>query len=209
MNAVNMLENVQKYFDRNHNLFCKWGSLFACFFFMLYVPFSMVAVVQDKLKVEQSVNAILQSEIKTLNNQVDFLNLSYEKRKAIMKEVDCLARNIYFEAGGEPKRGKIAVAEVTMNRVNSPQFPRTVCAVVHQRTKGTCQFSWVCEGKKHVYRNSDAWRESVKIAENILISKHDYDIIGSAKYFHADYVEPSWAQHKKLIRKIGNHIFYH
>jgi spore germination cell wall hydrolase CwlJ-like protein len=209
MNAVDILHYVEKYFDRNHDLFCRWGGLFALIFFMLYVPFSMVGHMQDKLDAQQTANVLLTSEIETLNHKVEFLNLSYEKKQLVLKEVECLARNIYFEAGGEPRAGKIAVAEVTMNRVKSKQYPRTVCGVVHQRTKGTCQFSWVCEGKKKVYRNSSAWRDSIKIAENILISKHHYGIIGSAKYFHADYVDPAWAEQKQLIRKIGNHIFYH
>ena len=208
MNAVDMFCNVEKYFDRNHNLFCRWGGLFALFFFTLYIPFSMVDSMQNKLEAQQMANGFLQSELETLNHKVEFLNLSYEKKQIVMREVECLARNIYFEAGGEPRAGKIAVAEVTMNRVKSKQYPRTVCGVVHQKTKGTCQFSWVCEGKKHVYRNSSAWRESIKIAENILISKHHYGIIGSAKYFHATYVEPDWAGRKKVIKKIGQHIFY-
>ncbi len=209
MNAVDILCNVEKYFDRNHNLFCRWGGLFAFLFFILYVPFSMVDSMQNKLEAQQMANGFLQSELKTLNHKVEFLNLSYEKKQIVMREVECLARNIYFEAGGESRAGKIAVAEVTMNRVKSKQYPRTVCGVVHQRNRHTCQFSWVCEGKKHVYRNSSAWRESIKIAENILISKHHYGIIGSAKYFHATYVEPDWAGRKKVIKKIGQHIFYH
>jgi len=209
MNAVDILRNVEKYFDRNHNLFCMWGGLFALIFFVIYVPFTMVNIMQNKLDAQQTANIILASEIETLSNKVEFLNLSYEKKQAVMKEVECLARNIYFEAGGEPRAGKIAVAEVTMNRVKSKQYPRTVCGVVNQKIRGTCQFSWVCEGKKAIRRNSAAWHDSIKIAENILISKHHYGIIGSAKYFHADYVDPSWAEKKRLIRKIGNHIFYH
>jgi spore germination cell wall hydrolase CwlJ-like protein len=209
MNAVDILCNVEKYFDRNHNLFCRWGGLFALIFFTLYVPFSMVDRMQSKLDAQQIANGLLTTELTTLNHKVEFLNLSYEKKQAVLREVECLARNIYFEAGGEPRAGKIAVAEVTMNRVKSKQFPRTVCAVVHQKTKGTCQFSWVCEGKKSVYRNSDAWRDSIKIAENILISKKEYGIIGSAKYFHATYVDPEWAERKRVIKKIGQHIFYH
>ena len=209
MNAVDILHNVEKYFDRNHNLFCRWGGLFALLFFTLYIPFSMVDRIQNKLDAQQMANGLLQSELETLNHKVEFLNLSYENKQAVMKEVECLARNIYFEAGGEPGAGKIAVAEVTMNRVHSKQYPRTVCGVVNQKIRGTCQFSWVCEGTKTVYRNSDAWRDSVKIAENILISKQHYGIIGSAKYFHATYVNPSWAESKKVIKKIGQHIFYH
>ncbi len=209
MNAVDILHNIENYFDRNHTLFCKFGGLFALTFLMIFVPYNMVDRMNSKLEAQQIANELLVSELETLNHKVEFLNLSYEKKQAVMREVECLARNIYFEAGGEPRAGKIAVAEVTMNRVKSRQFPRTVCGVVHQKVRGTCQFSWVCEGKKHVYRNSDAWHESIKIAENILISKHHYGIIGSAKYFHATYVEPEWAESKRVIKKIGQHIFYH
>ena len=209
MNAVDVLTRIEKYFDRNHSLFCMWGGLFALIFFVLYVPFSMLSTMENKLEAQQNANIILQSELETLNHKVEFLNLSYEKKQVVMREVECLARNIYFEAGGEPRAGKIAVAEVTMNRVKSRQYPRTVCGVVHQKSKGVCQFSWVCEGKKNVRKNTDAWRDSVKIAENILISKKEYGIIGSAKHFHAVYVNPSWAESKRMIKKIGQHIFYH
>ena len=209
MNAVDVLTRIEKYFDRNHSLFCMWGGLFALIFFVLYVPFSILSTMENKLEAQQNANIILQSELETLNHKVEFLNLSYEKKQVVMREVECLARNIYFEAGGEPRAGKIAVAEVTMNRVKSRQYPRTVCGVVHQKSKGVCQFSWVCEGKKNVRKNTDAWRDSVKIAENILISKKEYGIIGSAKHFHAVYVNPSWAESKRMIKKIGQHIFYH
>ena len=209
MNAVDILHNVEKYFDRNHNLFCMWGGLFALIFFVVYLPLNMVNIMENKLEAQQTANVLLISELDDLNRKVEFLNLSYEKKQAVMREVECLARNIYFEAGGEPHAGKVAVAEVTMNRVKSQQYPRTVCGVVHQRVRDTCQFSWVCEGKTKVRKNTEAWRDSIKIAENILISKKHYGIIGNAKHFHAVYVNPSWAESKKMIKKIGQHIFYH
>ena len=208
MNAVTILRNVENYFDRNHNFFMLWGGLFAAVFFGLFVPFDMYNRAAVKLEHQQQLNNLLVYQIQDMNTRMEFLELSYEKKQKVMREVECLARNIYFEAGGEPRAGKIAVAEVTMNRVKSRQFPRTVCGVVHQKTRGTCQFSWVCEGKKSI-RHQGAWRESVKIAENILISKHEYGIIGNAKHFHAVYVDPDWAEHKRIIKKIGQHIFYH
>ena len=213
MNAVDILHNVENYFDRNHTLFCRWGGLFVLIFFTLYLPYTMVAKVNadlgSKISAYEQQNTMLSTQVDLMSTEMEFLRLSYDEKQRVMKEVECLARNIYFEAGGEPRAGKIAVAEVTMNRVHSKQYPRTVCGVVHQKIRGTCQFSWVCEGKKTVYRNSDAWQDSVKIAENILISKKHYGIIGSAKHFHAVYVDPSWAESKKFIKKIGQHIFYH
>ena len=207
MNAVTILRNVENYFDRNHNFFMLWGGLFATVFFGLFVPFDLYNRAVVKLEQQQQINDALVHRIQYMNNRMEFLELSYENKQKVMREVECLARNIYFEAGGEPRAGKIAVAEVTMNRVKSRQFPRTVCGVVHQRNRHTCQFSWVCEGKKSI-RHQGAWRESVKIAENILISKRKYGIIGNAIYFHANYVDPAWSAEKKLIAQIGNHIFY-
>ena len=207
MNAVDMLHKVEAFFDRNHNFFMLWGSLFAAIFFGLFVPYDMHYRTMQQLEQQIHTNVLLESQIQDMNNRMEFLELSYEKKQKVMREIECLARNIYFEAGSEPHRGKIAVAEVTMNRVKSRQFPRTVCAVVHQKTRGTCQFSWVCQDKKAI-RNQAAWRESLKIAANILISKRKYGIIGNAMYFHADYVDPAWAEEKKLIAQIGRHIFY-
>jgi len=208
MTAVDMLHKVEAFFDRNHNLFLLWGGLFCALFFGLFVPFDMHARTMAQLEQQMHQNVLLTTQIRDMSNRMEFLELSYEQKQRVMREVECLARNIYFEAGSEPRSGKIAVAEVTMNRVKSRQFPRTVCGVVHQKVKGTCQFSWVCQGKMSI-RSQSAWRESVKIAENILISKRHYGIIGNAMYFHADYVDPAWANEKRLIAKIGNHIFYY
>ena len=208
MNAVDVLCNVEKYFDRNHNFFMLWGSLFAALFFGLFIPFQMYALTMDKVEQQQEANVLLVAQLNEMNNRMEFLDLSFEKKQKVMREVECLAKNIYFEAGSEPRKGKIAVAEVTMNRVKSRQFPRTVCGVVYQKTRNTCQFSWVCINGKKI-RSKTAWRESLQIAENILISKRRYGIIGDAMYFHADYVEPKWANEKRLIKQIGRHIFYH
>ena len=208
MNAVEILHSIEKYFDKNHNFFMLWGSLFAAIFFGIFVPMQMYNITMEKVRQQQEANMILATQLQDMSGRMEFLELSYEKKQKVMREVECLAKNIYFEAGSEPRAGKIAVAEVTMNRVNSRSFPRTVCGVVYQRNHKTCQFSWVCKDGKRIRSNS-AWRESLQIAENILISKRKYDIIGNAMYFHADYVEPSWAHEKRLIAQIGRHIFYH
>jgi len=208
MNAVDILRNVENYFDRNHNFYMLWGGLFAALFFGLFVPYNMYSRAMVQLETQQNANVILAAQILDMNTRMEFLELSFDGKQKVMREVECLARNIYFEARGEPRAGKIAVAEVTMNRVKSNQFPKTVCAVVHQKHKNICQFSWVCEGKRSV-RNNNAWRESQRIAESILISKKRYGIIGNAKYFHATYVNPKWADESRMIAQIGNHIFYH
>lgn len=149
MKAVEILESIEAYFDRNHNSFIKFGSLFVAIFFMLYVPLKVHSITVDALEVEQQKNTFLVAQIEDMNHRMEFLELSYDKKKVVMREVECLAKNIYYEAGSEPREGMLAVAQVTMNRVKSNEFPRSVCGVVYQQRKGVCQFSWVCEDDLH------------------------------------------------------------
>jgi spore germination cell wall hydrolase CwlJ-like protein len=122
------------------------------------------------------------------------------------RELKCLADNIYYEAGNQSTQGKLAVAAVTINRVKSPKFPKSVCAVVYQRTKRVCQFSWVCEGNKRV-RSAQQYSESKKVAEKVLLSGANHGILGrNVLFYHADYVNPRW--NLRRVAKIGDHIFY-
>jgi spore germination cell wall hydrolase CwlJ-like protein len=126
------------------------------------------------------------------------------------KELSCLAINIYREAGHEPFEGKVAVGQVTMNRVKSPDFPNDVCGVVYQKTtavKTVCQFSWYCDST-HRNRpvNNEAYQESYEVAKKVLLENFRLDVLKTALYYHADYVNPQWRLEK--IGKIGQHIFY-
>lgn len=120
------------------------------------------------------------------------------------QQIQCLAENAYFEAGNQSMKGKQAVTHVVMNRVKDGRFPKTPCGVVYQKTGGTCQFSWVCEGKKRV-RDWTQFRESRKAAEQVYL-KNVRDVTHGAKFYHADYVSPGWRLQR--ITKIGDHIFY-
>lgn len=127
------------------------------------------------------------------------------------RQLDCLAINIYREAGYEPFEGKVAVAQVTMNRVASGKFGNDVCGVVYQKNvimeKVVCQFSWACDS---VHRNRPinkaAYQESYEVAKKVLLENFRLDILKDALYYHADYVNPRWQLDK--IGKIGAHIFY-
>lgn len=131
------------------------------------------------------------------------------KAMFLSREIDCMAQNIYFESGFEPYQGKLAVATVTMNRVHSKLYPKTVCGVVHQKYKSVCQFSWTCDGKPDIIRNGTAYAASLKIAKDVLLKNARSSIIGSKAYhYHANYVRPRWAYQKQHIATIGNHIFY-
>jgi len=122
-------------------------------------------------------------------------------------ELRCLALNIYHEAGAESATGKQAVAAVTLNRVKSKAFPRSICGVVKQRDKKSCQFSWVCERPAQPEQDSQAWQESLAIARKTLKGEHQ-DPTQGALYFHATRVRPDWSRTFKKTARIGNHIFY-
>jgi spore germination cell wall hydrolase CwlJ-like protein len=121
------------------------------------------------------------------------------------KQIDCLAKNIYFEAGFEPADGQVAVALVTLNRVNDPRFPKDICSVVEQKTKSTCQFSWFCSNPP--LKNTTVYNASLQVA---LWVYANYEILDDttkgALYYHADYVNPRWKLEKTTV--IGRHIFY-
>ena len=103
----------------------------------------------------------------------------------------CMAKNVYFEAGTESYEGKLAVAQVTINRTNNPNFPKTVCGVVYQKSNGIYQFSWVGE-KVNEIRNKYAWEESLIVAKKALTEHKLHDIIHNTKamYFHNTTVKP-------------------
>ena len=79
----------------------------------------------------------------TLSSNVMDYVVQKQVAESYNKQVECLAKNIYYESGSETYEGKLAVAQVTLNRVNSPKYPHEVCAVVYQKTQNTCQFSWL------------------------------------------------------------------
>lgn len=116
-------------------------------------------------------------------------------------DIRCLAVNVYHEARGEPGIGRIAVAEVTMNRVASPRFPDSVCRVVHQEAA----FSWtmsdvpVPEGR--------AWPQILETAASVYDGEHT-PVVPGALHYHARGIEPAWARANTPIKTIGRHIFY-
>jgi spore germination cell wall hydrolase CwlJ-like protein len=127
------------------------------------------------------------------------------------KQLDCLAINIYREAGYESFEGKVAVAQVTMNRVAAGKFGDDVCGVVYQKNvfmeKVVCQFSWACDS---VHRNrpinKEAYNESYEVAKKVLLEGFRLSILKDALFYHAAYVNPRWQLDK--IGQIGQHIFY-
>ena len=128
--------------------------------------------------------------------------------KPAQKQVECLAENIYHEAGHEPQAGKVAVAMVTLNRVASGNYANDICGVVKQKSNGTCQFSWVCVSPQGLtIRNNSLYNDIRNLAVNVVMNYENMaDITHGATYYHATYVNPGWKLPKTT--QIGNHIFY-
>ena len=128
-------------------------------------------------------------------------------KRASMSSLDCMARNIYFEAGIESQKGKIAVANVTINRVRSKHYPKSVCSVVYQKSRTNCAFSWTCDRKSNTPPKNRTYKESVQIAR-LALSGALKDVTGVSDHYHATYVKPKWRKSMEQKGKIGQHIFY-
>jgi spore germination cell wall hydrolase CwlJ-like protein len=126
------------------------------------------------------------------------------------EEQACLANGIYFEARGENLKGQAAVAQVILNRVRNPAYPKTICGVVYQNDswRNRCQFSFACDGKKDRIRNPSNYRVAKDIAMAVTAGKIFIPEVGSSTHYHATYVHPRWARTMEKMKKIGLHIFY-
>jgi len=133
-------------------------------------------------------------------------------RELHAQNLTCLARNVYFEARGEPAAGQYAVAEVTMNRKASGIYPRTVCGVVYEqnwdpiRKRYVGAFSWT-EFRELPEPSGEEWQRAWKAAEAVYYGRRPPALQG-ALYFHATSIEPNWAKDKQPVARIGRHIFY-
>ena len=139
------------------------------------------------------------------------LGANYVTAAEKTKQLECLTKNIYWEAASEPFEGKVGVAQVTMNRVASGKFASSVCGVVHQKNivyeKVICQCSWYCESVSKVRPiHRELWKESEEVAKKVLLENFRLPSLKNALYYHADYVSPGWKLPR--IEKIGRHIFY-
>lgn len=150
------------------------------------------------------------------------------------KQLECMARNIYFEANNQSKAGMIAVARVVINRVKDRRFPDTVCKVIYQGPireswktavdptlddsdrifypkRNMCQFSWYCDGRKDTIpskKNNIGWRKSQDVAFEVMVLNKFNAVVEGATHYHADYVKPEWRKTITLVTHIDDHIFY-
>ena len=152
--------------------------------------------------------------------------LRYDNIRYTSEDLDCLAKNIYFEAGVESTAGKLAVANVTINRILSKEYPNSVCGVVKEGRhyysakseawepfRDMCQFSWYCDGRGDNPNPGRTWESSKDLAK-IVLRKHQQDILiditDGATHYHANWMEsfPRWSEEHKKVASIDRHIFY-
>ena len=137
-------------------------------------------------------------------------------------QLQCLAKNIFFEARSEGISGQVAVAWVTLNRVNAENYPDSICGVVHQGRKDAsgnmirnkCQFSWYCDGKGDTIPSNSiaqkAWSNAQMVAHVVLLdwARGRSGTVHGATMYHANYVNPKWTKAYDRVAVVGNHIFY-
>lgn len=171
----------------------------------------LVAVSIPVTKMEQT----LQDQEETLERIEEAIE--FEQIKIQQDELNCLAQNIYWESRNQSDKGRVAVAQVTMNRVNDPRFPSTICGVVKQ-TKyypsgridlHSCQFSWYCDGMSDepLKNEMKVWEKSLVLAEDFLLNRPT-DRTNGALWYHSVKVNPDWAESYFRVTIIEDHIFY-
>jgi Cell Wall Hydrolase len=125
------------------------------------------------------------------------------------RATDCLAATIYYEAANESLAGKMAVAQVVLNRVRHPAFPKTVCGVVFQGSERRtgCQFSYTCDGSLARQPSATTWEILRSLARSML-GGLVFAPVGYATHYHANYVSPYWSSSLDKVHVEGAHIFY-
>jgi spore germination cell wall hydrolase CwlJ-like protein len=150
-----------------------------------------------------------QLEIQVVHDDVQeikqFLVRTPERLNYTTADAQCLAKNIYHEAGVEPVEGKYAVAQVTLNRLKTGRWGHSICDVVYSKA----QFSWTLSKRKvREQPKGELWAESQAVARTVLDKGVRVPSLAQSTYYHADYVNPLWSKSVVKIQQIGQHIFY-
>lgn len=176
---------------------------YVIFGLLAWLSYGFITKNQAVQDMERTMAILKNSQIKETTELVMFKDSHPFRYTA--KDLDCLARNIYFEAGTEDTIGKYAVAQVTLNRVTNGYWGHNICAVVHSPG----QFSWTNEQELATIKlDSDNWYESRAVAQAVLSQGFRIKSLKKALYYHADYTNPPWRDDERQIGKIGKHIFY-
>lgn len=168
----------------------------------VFVANTAYHLVDDSISNVEEQVALMREDVQELKQAV--LDRTPIRIKYNKNDVECLARNIYYEAGIEDMAGKIAVGNITVNRVKTKYWGTHICDVVYAKD----QFSWTKEKKRAwVALKGKAWADSKAAAEAVLDGLKVKQL-DSALYYHADYVKPAWRDTSKQVLKVGRHIFY-
>jgi len=176
------------------------------------IPASLVSAKSDSL-IETRIGERGDRLLRLISPPVALIEKSWrigrEQRRRVA-EHKCLSLAIYFEARSESEIGRLAVARVILNRVNSPFYPDTICEVVYQNAgkRDSCQFSFACNGKSDRPRRGRAWEQAKTLATRAIAGEGEVQAIATATHYHADYVLPKWSGAMTRLVKIGRHIFY-
>lgn len=199
-----------------------YGFIMVAILSLTYI--SSIAVTQE-LNLSQETRSTINT---TENIVVDYKAIeeeraSYKRVLFHKKEIECLAKNIYFEARGESRKGKEAVGLVTINRVFSSRFPETVCDVVFQSKrdengnprKNLCQFSWYCDNLPIDIKDKRVYNKIYRVAEFVYINyfintNAMEDFTNGSTHYHAYHVNPFWSESDQYsyTMNIGSHLFY-
>ena len=185
--------------------------------FLFLIMFFIVGAYGNNGAIESTIKprVIIPNEMPHFMIRLDNTNKIYNEN---VKQITCMAKNIFYEAATESTAGRLAVAQVTLNRVKSHRFPNTVCDVVYQGShtangfpkRDRCQFSWYCDGKGDDPKDGRLWSASQKLAKHVFRYKDSMvDITDGATHYHANYIDsPRWANERQITTKIDQHIFY-
>ena len=156
---------------------------------------------EQELELEKQARQALEIEIGLLQIRYDLL--LQQQARFQQRELDCLARNVFYEAGVEDMEGKLVVAQVTHNRLEVGRWGETICEVVY----APAQFSWTAIPGL-APPSGPLWRESKRAAREFLAGAR-VPGLEQALFYHADYIEPpDWAANKQRLAQVGRHIFY-
>ena len=167
---------------------------------------SPIAIPSNSTIQSSSVESRITTQLGVQNtqNQNSFRGTAKNPRNS-ETEINCLTKAIFYEARDQSDKGKFAIADVTLNRVENPEFPKSVCGVIRQPG----QFSWRAQGKIRKSPDfQDEWNDAKLIAKKAV--EHRNSVVSKGTlYFHADYVRPpKWTRKLKRVARIDDHIFY-
>ena len=125
------------------------------------------------------------------------------------RALDCLTAAIYYEAATETPQGQRAVAQVVINRLRDPNYPKSICGVVFQgsQRKTGCQFSFTCDGSLARQPSAPLWQRLRAMAWAAMNGQVEPSV-GTATHYHTIWVVPYWQSGLQKLGVVGSHIFY-